>query len=82
MTCSRVYPGKRHEGVTVTHARACVVSPAEELARLVKKQDEDGRTLLHSAATSGSLQLVQFLVDHGAAATVDSADEEVRQVAI
>ncbi|GAB4820126.1 hypothetical protein N2152v2_007172 [Parachlorella kessleri] len=48
----------------------------EDLRQLVKKQDDDGRTLLHAAATSGSLQLVQFLVDHGAAATVNSADEE------
>jgi 26S proteasome non-ATPase regulatory subunit 10 len=47
----------------------------DDLRRMCCKKDEDGRTLLHSAVTSGSLGLVQFLIDHGS--TVETADEEV-----
>lgn len=50
---------------------------AEELGRLVGKQDEDGRTLLHGASTSGNTQLVQFLLDHGAGGAVNATDEDV-----
>ena len=50
--------------------------PAAELARLVTKQDEDGRTLLHGAASCGNLQLLQLLLDAGARAE-GAADEEV-----
>ena len=49
--------------------------PDQELRRLSGKVDDDGRTLLHSACSSGSLQLVQHLVDHGS--SVATADEEV-----
>ena len=50
----------------------------EELIRLCSKKDEDGRTLLHAAAASGSLPLLQYLLDRGGAAgTVNSSDEEV-----
>jgi hypothetical protein len=51
------------------------LDPAE-LARLVKRTDEDGRSLLHAAAASGSLQLVQFLLDQGCREQVDAQDEE------
>lgn len=50
--------------------------PADELWRLCRKQDEDGRSLLHSAAASGNLELVQYLVDHGAASQLNVADED------
>lgn len=51
--------------------------PAEDLARLLQRVDEDGRTLLHAACTSGSLNLVQFLLERGAASAVNQLDEEV-----
>jgi 26S proteasome non-ATPase regulatory subunit 10 len=47
-----------------------------ELSRLVKRTDEDGRSLLHSAATSGNLQLVQFLLDNGCREMVNTQDDE------
>lgn len=51
--------------------------PAEDLSRLLQRVDEDGRTLLHAACTSGSLHLVQFLLERGAASAVNQLDEEV-----
>lgn len=51
----------------------------EELRRLCDKKDEDGRSLLHAAAVSGSLPLLQLLLDHGAGAAVNSGDEAVRR---
>lgn len=46
------------------------------LSQLVKKRDEDGRTLLHGAASAGNLLLCQHLVSKGAAAVVNEADDE------
>lgn len=52
--------------------------PADQLAPLVRSTDDDGRSLFHSACASGSLPLVQFLLDHGAAGQqAKQADEEV-----
>lgn len=45
-------------------------------APLPQGKDEDERSLLHSACASGSLQLVQWLVERGAN-QVNAADEEV-----
>lgn len=50
---------------------------AENLTQLVARTDEDGRTLLHSACTGGSLPLVEHLIQAGAGTAVNSADEEV-----
>lgn len=52
--------------------------PAEQVAPLLRQKDEDQRSLLHTAAASGSVELVQWLVDHGAAGVVNDADDEVR----
>lgn len=46
------------------------------MASTPQGKDEDERTLLHSACASGSLQLVQWLVERGAN-QVNAADEEV-----
>ena len=51
------------------------MEPAE-LSRLVKRTDEDGRSLLHAAAASGSMQLVQFLLDKGCRELIDGQDDE------
>ena len=51
--------------------------PEDELQRLVKKTDEDGRSLLHTAAGAGHLNIVQFLLDNGAQGMVNKQDEEV-----
>lgn len=51
-----------------------------DLGRLVSLTDEDGRCLLHSGASGGSVPLVNYLLEHGAAATVNQADDEVRQL--
>ncbi|KAG2425713.1 hypothetical protein HXX76_013555 [Chlamydomonas incerta] len=49
----------------------------EELTRLCKRKDEDQRSLLHNAVTSGNLELCQLLVTRGgSAAVVDDQDEE------
>ena len=51
----------------------------KELAKVMSQRDEDERTLLHTACGTPSLQLVDFLVTHGARAQVNAADEEVRR---
>jgi 26S proteasome non-ATPase regulatory subunit 10 len=50
--------------------------PAGELAALITKRDDDERSLLHTACSTPNTDLVQFLVDHGAAQCVKWADEE------
>jgi ankyrin repeat protein len=50
----------------------------QELGRLINSTDEDGRTLLHAACSSGSILLFNFLVERGAAKTVNVSDDEVR----
>lgn len=52
---------------------------SEQLIELVVKKDEDGRSLLHSAAVSGNLELLQLLASLGRGKTmVDVPDDEVR----
>jgi len=51
--------------------------PSDYLSLPMQGKDEDDRSLLHSACASGSLQLVQWLVERGAR-QVNAADEEVR----
>ena len=48
-----------------------------QLQSMMQKTDEDGRTLLHGAAASGNLALVDLLVQRGAAQSVNAADDEV-----
>lgn len=50
--------------------------PAEDLARIVKRKDEDGRTLLHTAAARGHTEIVELLLDAGA--SCNTADDEAR----
>ncbi|GIL69535.1 hypothetical protein Vretimale_13554 [Volvox reticuliferus] len=51
--------------------------PADELMRLCRRKDEDQRSLLHSAALSGCVELLQLLVARGAAAAaVNDQDDE------
>ena len=53
---------------------------APDLQRFISRTDEDDRTLLHAAASGGSAALVNFLLEKGAAPTVNQADDEVRRV--
>eukprot|EP00798_Chlamydomonas_sp_ICE-L_P005531 gene5531-4165_t len=48
----------------------------EELKGLISKKDEDGRSLLHTAAASGKIELSQFLASKGCDKYIDDADEE------
>ena len=48
-----------------------------ELAALLVGRDEDGRTLLHTAAANGCLPLVQLLAERGASKVADKQDDEV-----
>jgi ankyrin repeat protein len=50
-----------------------------ELEFLVRAKDEDGRTLLHTAAAYGHLQLLQLLIQAGAGIVVNKTDDEVRR---
>ena len=51
---------------------------AGQLSAFAGKKDEDGRSLLHTACTSGSLDLVQLIVDRcDGKAVVNDADDEV-----
>ena len=50
---------------------------APDLQRFISRTDEDERTLLHAAASGGSAALVNFLLEKGAAPTVNQADDEV-----
>lgn len=50
-----------------------------DLQRLVKAKDEDGRSLLHAAASGGNGAMVNFLIEKGAAPSVNQADDEARR---
>lgn len=52
------------------------LTPQEWNALIVGK-DEDGRTLLHTAAANGHLDLLELIASHGAAKVVDKQDDEV-----
>jgi ankyrin repeat protein len=49
-----------------------------ELEFLVNGKDEDGRTLLHTAAANGHLELLELLARAGAGKVVNKPDDEVR----
>ncbi|KIY95090.1 hypothetical protein MNEG_12872 [Monoraphidium neglectum] len=51
------------------------LAPAE-LEFLVTAKDEDGRTLLHTAAANGHLQLLQLLANAGAGKVANKQDDE------
>lgn len=48
-----------------------------ELEFLVTAKDEDGRTLLHTAAANGHLELLSLLARAGAGKVVNKQDDEV-----
>lgn len=50
---------------------------APELGSLLVGRDEDGRTLLHTAAAEGHLELLQLLIAAGSAKVVNKHDDEV-----
>ena len=50
---------------------------AGDLQRLISRTDEDGRSLLHAAASSGSAPLLDFLVERGGSPMVNKQDDEV-----
>lgn len=52
--------------------------PAIELGSLLVGRDEDGRTLLHTAAAEGHMELLQLLIAAGSAKVVNKHDDEVR----
>ena len=52
--------------------------PTPELSSLLVGRDEDGRTLLHTAAAAGHLELLQLLIAAGAAKVASKHDDEVR----
>jgi ankyrin repeat protein len=53
---------------------------ALELGSLLVGRDEDGRTLLHTAAAEGHLELLQLLIAAGATKVVNKHDDEVSLV--
>jgi len=49
-----------------------------DLRRLIIARDEDGRSLLHAAASGGNGAMVNFLIAKDAAPSVKQADDEAR----
>lgn len=50
---------------------------ALELGSLLVGRDEDGRTLLHTAAAEGHLELLQLLIAAGSGKVANKHDDEV-----
>lgn len=50
---------------------------APELGSLIVGRDEDGRTLFHTAAAEGHLELLQLLIAAGSAKVCNKHDDEV-----
>jgi hypothetical protein len=48
-----------------------------ELSSLVVGRDEDGRTLFHTAAANGHLELLELLAGSGATKVAEKQDDEV-----
>lgn len=57
------------------------LAPAE-LSHLIVGRDEDGRTLFHTAAANGHLELLELLAGSGATKVANKQDDEVRAVAV
>lgn len=53
-----------------------------DLGRMCGRVDEDGRSLLHSAAAGGNLAVLSYLVEHGGAGAINGTDEEVRSTVL
>lgn len=49
----------------------------QELSSLIVGRDEDGRTLFHTAAANGHLELLELLAGSGATKVADKQDDEV-----
>jgi ankyrin repeat protein len=52
--------------------------PAPELVSLLVGRDEDGRTLFHTAAAAGHLELLHLLIAAGSGKVANKHDDEVR----
>jgi ankyrin repeat protein len=50
---------------------------SEDLGKLLRQKDEDGRSLLHAAAAAAGAQALEMLLAQGTAA-VNEVDDEVR----
>lgn len=50
--------------------------PAEKVTTLCYKKDEDGRSLLHTACTSGSVELVGILLERSKASSINDQDDD------
>lgn len=50
--------------------------PEDEWPRLVKLRDEDGRSLLHTAAANGRMAILEAFLQHGGDAVVNKQDED------
>jgi 26S proteasome non-ATPase regulatory subunit 10 len=48
----------------------------DEWKRIVQLRDEDGRTLIHTAAANGHLEIVQAMLMHGFGDLLDNQDGE------
>lgn len=53
-----------------------------ELEFLIVGKDDDGRTLLHTAAAGGHAELLDLLAAKGAGKVVNKADDEVRRTLV
>lgn len=51
--------------------------PTLELSSLLVGRDEDGRTLLHTAAAQGYMELLELLISAGSAKVLNKHDDEV-----
>lgn len=54
----------------------------QELSSLIVGRDEDGRTLFHTAAANGHMELLQLLAGSGATKVANKQDDEVTMPAI
>lgn len=56
--------------------------PTVELSSLLVGRDEDGRTLLHTAAAQGYMELLELLISAGSAKVLNKHDDGVGHVVV